>query len=107
MLALAVASVARAQGPVVNRNEVAAWIEELRALESSDTGLSPTHSGLDFPPVAGQFTRGVALLSNAVPHQRSEALRKLVAAGPQALPLLLDHLDDKRETKLAVKHGGC
>lgn len=104
LLLVTVAETSRAQAPAADEATVTAWIDQLPALEAFDTGLSPTYSGLDFPPVDGQLEWGVATLSEHAVHRRNDALRRLVATGPQALPGLLAHLDDKRETKLKVEH---
>ena len=104
LLVTATAWTARAQAPVADETKVTAWIDQLTALEAFDAGLSPIFGGHDFPPVAGQLKWDVATLSDLTRHVRNEALRSLVGAGPHALPWLLDHLDDKRETKLKVEH---
>jgi len=104
LLAVASAGTARAEAPVADEAKVTAWIDQLTVLEAFDTGLSPTYGGHDFPPVAGQLEWDVATFSDHARHARNEALRSLVAAGPHALPGLLGHLDDKRETKLKVEH---
>jgi len=80
-------------------------VESLVDLSTFDYGLSPTLGGSDFPPVAGQSQIGVVMLTN---HQlqRNEALLKLTELGPHAIPALVKHIDDKRETKLEIKHGG-
>jgi hypothetical protein len=80
-------------------------ITDLAKLDSADVGLSATFSGSDFAPIPGQSHVGTLLLTD---HQvkRSQALRDLVALGPDALPLLLDALDDQTPTKIVVKHAG-
>ena len=107
LLGAATAAVAApAADPAADPAALAGWIDALAGLDSFDTGLSPTHGGLDFPPVAGQLDWSVALLGQGRPQRRNEALEKLVAAGPDALPLLLEHLDDRRATRLVVEHEG-
>jgi hypothetical protein len=80
-------------------------IAGLATLDSADVGLSPTLSGHAFAPVAGQSHAGTLLLTD---HRLkpSDALRELVALGPDALPLLLDALGDKTPTKLTIRHDG-
>ena len=84
--------------------EVTQWIETLSQADSFDTGVSPTYGGSDFPPVDGQAQWSVATLSDSRPHRRNAALAKLVELGPTSLPALLAHLDDKRPSKIVVKH---
>jgi hypothetical protein len=78
-------------------------IAGLEALDKPDFGLSRTFSGRAFAPVAGQSRAGVMLLAD---HrlQPSENLRELVALGPDALPFLLDALDDETPTRLTIKN---
>ncbi|AWM36925.1 hypothetical protein GobsT_52010 [Gemmata obscuriglobus] len=78
-------------------------IADLAKLESADIGLSATLGGDDFAPVPGQSRFGSFLLTDHRVNQ-SEALRDLVALGPDALPYLLDALDDKTLTKITIKH---
>ena len=92
--------------PLSAAADPAALIESLTAAETFETGVSPTHSGSNFPPVDGQSTWGVATLGHNTPHQPNKALRDLVAMGPAALPLLLKHLDDDRPSRIEVTHEG-
>jgi hypothetical protein len=75
----------------------------LADLDSPDFGLSATLSGENFAPVPGQQHAGMMLLTK---HglKPSETLQALVALGPDALPFLLDALDDKTPTKITIKH---
>ena len=84
--------------------EVIQWIDTLSQADSFDTGVSPTYGGSDFPPVNGQAQWSVATLSDGRPHRRNAALTKLVELGPTSLPALLAHLDDKRPSKIVIKH---
>jgi hypothetical protein len=79
-------------------------IDSLAALDKPDFGLSSTLSGDTFAPVPGQGRAATFLLTD---HgvQPSAALKALVALGPDALPFLLDALDDPRPTKLTVEHA--
>jgi hypothetical protein len=78
-------------------------IRRLADIDRPDYGLSPTMSGAAFLPLADQHQARVLLLTD---HRlkSSEALRALVAAGPDALPLLLASLGDKTPTRLKVVH---
>jgi hypothetical protein len=92
----------------LNAKQVArlkAQIARLADIDSPDYGLSSTMSGDAFLPLAGQRRAGAFLLTD---HRlkSSHALKTLVEAGPDALPLLLDALDDKTPTKLKVEHRG-
>jgi hypothetical protein len=81
------------------------FIADLAKMDSADVGLSATFSGSDFAPVPGQSHVGTFKLTD---HEvkRSQAFRDLVALGPDTLPHLLDALDDKTPTKIAIKHDG-
>src|SRR5262249_7737723 len=61
--------------------------------DEPDFGLSASLSGSAFAPLPGQHQAGALLLTD---HglQPSEALQTLVRLGPDALPFLLDALDD-------------
>jgi hypothetical protein len=80
-------------------------IASLAMLDSPDFGLSTTLSGDAFSPVAGQTHTSLLLLTD---HQvkPSEAVKALVSLGPDALPFLLDALNDKTPTKITVRHEG-
>src|SRR5262249_20951763 len=69
-----------------------------------DLGLSPTLTGYAFTPLPGhQRIEGLLLTNHNL--QPSEALRRLVEIGPDALPFLLDALADRAPTKLKMEHG--
>lgn len=80
-------------------------IADLAKLGGPGVGLSATLSGHDFAPVPGQAQAGVLLLTD---HRvkESQALRELVAFGPDALPLLLDALEDGTPTRITIRHEG-
>jgi hypothetical protein len=80
-------------------------IAGLTALDRPDFGLSATLSGGAFAPVSGQAHTDAFLFAD---HrlQPSENLKELVALGPDALPFLLDALDDQSPTKIIVQHAG-
>jgi hypothetical protein len=94
--------------PPVSKKE-AKRIKDLIAsfanLDSPDFGLSPTLSGDAFAPLPGQSHAGTLLLTD---HRlrRSQALKDLVALGPDALPFLLDALDDNTPTRVVIEHRG-
>jgi hypothetical protein len=87
--------------------EQAKWIKrliaELADLDGASVGVSATLSGHDFAPVPGQSQVGVLMLTD---HRLkpSPVFRELVSLGPDALPFLLDALDDKTPTKIVIKH---
>jgi hypothetical protein len=80
-------------------------IADLAKLDEAEVGLSATLGGHDFAPVPGQGRVGVLLLTD---HRLkpSGTLRELVALGPDALPFLLDALDDRTPTKITITHNG-
>jgi hypothetical protein len=79
-------------------------IASLASLDQPDFGLSATLSGDDFAPIPGQGRAGALLLTD---HQikPSEAVKALVKLGPDALPFLLDALDDQTPTKITITHS--
>lgn len=87
----------------VQAKRIKGLIADLAKLDSADVGLSATFSGSDFAPVPGQSQVGALLLTD---HQvkKSQTLRDLVALGPDALPYLLDALDNKTPTKITIEH---
>jgi hypothetical protein len=78
-------------------------IANLATLDKPDFGLSPTLSGDAFAPIAGQEQAGAMMLTE---HdlQSSATLKTLVTLGPEALPFLLEALDDQTPTKIEIKH---
>jgi hypothetical protein len=87
--------------------DLAARIKELIAglatLDKPDFGLSSTLSGDAFAPIPGQGRATTMLLTD---HglKPSEGLKALVTLGPDALPFLLDALDDQTPTKITIEH---
>jgi hypothetical protein len=81
-------------------------IAGLANIANPDFGLSTTMRGDAFAPLPGQGRAGTFLLTD---HrlQPSEGLKALVALGPDALPFLLDALDDKTPTRIVVEHSGA
>ncbi len=80
-------------------------IGRLADLDKPDFGLSATLSGDAFTPLPDQSRVGVGLLTD---HglQPSDGLKELVTLGPDALPFLLDALDDQTPTKIVIHHEG-
>src|SRR5262249_6101904 len=81
-------------------------IASLATLDKPDFGLSATLSGEAFAPITSQSRATTVLFAN---HgiQPSESLKTLVTLGPDALPFLLDALDDQTPTKITIEHPGC
>jgi len=80
---------------------IKALIAKLADVKKPDFGFSDTLTGHAFSPLPGQHSLGVFYLTN---HRlkTSDALRTLVAIGPDALPFLLNALEDGTPTKLSV-----
>jgi hypothetical protein len=80
-------------------------IAGLASLDKPDFGLSATMNGEAFAALPGQNRAAVFRLTD---HgiQPSEGLKALVALGPDALPFLLDALDDKTPTKITIQPDG-
>lgn len=80
-------------------------IADLVGLSEPDYGLSSTLTGHAFAPLPGHTRFGAGLVTD---HElkASESLRKLVEAGSDALPFLLEALGDTRPTKLKVNARG-
>jgi hypothetical protein len=84
---------------------IEALVATLASLENLDLGVSPTIGDRAFLPLNAWKKAGAFVLTN--PRIRSsDALKRLVALGPAALPALLAHLDDPTPTKLRVDHDG-
>jgi len=82
--------------------EITECIARLADIEGTDFGVSATTSGRAFLPLPNQSEGGAMILMD---HQlkSSNALQTLVAIGPEALPFLLDALDDNSPTKLKLE----
>ena len=89
-----------------DEKEVKSLIDKLTEVDSFDTGFSPSHAGSNFPPVAGQSSWSTGRTGSKAVHRASSTIENLVALGPHALPLLLDHLEDDRLSALTIKHEG-
>ncbi len=88
----------------IEKPDAETLITRLTELDAEGVGLSTGVTGGDFPPVAGQFSFHMGLISPRRPLNESRVLTQLVALGPEAMPALLRHLDDKRVTKLVIEH---
>ncbi len=85
--------------------QIKACITRLAAIDSPYFGFAPTLNGEAFAPLPGQTQTGTMLLTDH--HLKSsEAFKSLVEFGPDALPFLLDALDDKTPTKLKIGMRG-
>jgi hypothetical protein len=96
---------ARPPADAPTAKKVKGLIADLVKLDQPDFGLSPTLSGEAFAPLPGQSRANTMILTD---HrlQRSGTLAALVGLGPDALPALLDALDDQTPTKIVLKHEG-
>jgi hypothetical protein len=83
--------------------EVERMINRLAELSESDVGYSPTMTGNRFLPVDTEAEFGMGLLGQKPP-VASDAMRQLVECGAGAVPGLMEHLDDDRETKIRLDH---
>jgi ankyrin repeat protein len=90
--------------PKGTADEVTALIDRLTKVDQQDIGYSASTSGSAFLPI-GQSEAGMMLLSQR-PNESSDTLKSLVKLGNSALPKLLEHLNDKRPTKIKLSHGG-
>jgi hypothetical protein len=87
------------------KKEIQSLIAELNEVQSPDFGLSDSLTGHAFAPLPGHHVLGTILL-NGANLQTSTAFRRLVEMGPEALPFLLDSLEDQTLTKLKIKQRG-
>jgi hypothetical protein len=85
--------------------EIKKLIATFAEIEHPYIGLSPSLSGRAFAPVPGSERMGVMRLTD---HglKTPEPLKRLVQLGPDALPYLLQALDDKTPTKLKIEPKG-
>jgi HEAT repeat protein len=83
------------------KNHIKALIRKLAEVDSPDFGMSATLTGHDFAPLPDRAHADSLVLTD---HKikSSDALRRLVEKGPDALPFLLEALEDKTPTKLKV-----
>jgi hypothetical protein len=85
--------------------QIKGLIAKLAEIKNPDFGMSSTLSGHAFAPIAGSVRLGAGLLTD---HrlETSDAFRSLVALGPEALPFLLEALEDKTPTQMPLRGGG-
>jgi ankyrin repeat protein len=86
----------------LDKETTPALIDNLKDIADGDVGYMPTRSGSGFLPL-GVSQTGTLLLFQGPP-TGSQLLRELVKRGAAAVPHLIAHLDDKRTTKIAIKH---
>ena len=108
-------SLASSQSPTpdarTQRGDVPPLIEKLQEIAEGDIGYMPNVSGSGFLPL-GESEPGAMLLGSTNPGAKaiqkptsgSDAMRGLVKRGAAAVPHLIAHLDDKRATKIMIKH---
>jgi ankyrin repeat protein len=92
------------QGPRPKVN-IPALIDRLADIGDSDVGYSPYVTGSVFTPLDSEGAFHAGLLFQK-PSVQSDTVRELVKQGATALPHLLEHLGDKRKTKIRISHGG-
>jgi HEAT repeat protein len=84
------------------KKQIQLLIRKLAEVQSADFGISATlTTGHAFAPLPGQ-ERGYGLLLTAHKIGHSDVLRRLVEIGPDALPFLLQSLEDSTPTRLKV-----
>ena len=88
------------------QREIKRLIEQLTQIEKPDYGMAPWMSGSQFAPIKSsqEFGPGIIMVDHGL--QTADAVTRLVAFGPKAIPALLEALDDKSESKLVMEHGG-
>ena len=86
--------------------EIRKLIASLAEIKEPYVGLSPTVSGRAFAAVTGMKKIDTMVLTN---HRLKtpEPLKRLVQLGPEALPHLLQALDDKTPSKLVIEPKGA
>lgn len=81
-------------------------INQLVDINAPDTGYSQFFSGGNFLPYDDTESFSTGILG-ATGREKSVVMRKLVAAGADAVPELIKHLDDKRKVNLPpIESGG-
>jgi hypothetical protein len=99
------ARVAQAQAAALGEKEIAELIDRLADVAEGDLGYSASMSGDKFLPLEASGHAGAMLLGQKPP-KTSDALKRLVEAGASAIPALIAHLNDLRETKINLSHEG-
>lgn len=103
VLALTGATLMAQEAPKRPAVDIPKLIDQLADVADADVGYSATVTGSIFTPLDNEGQLHTFLLSGErrVP---SDALRTLVKQGAAAVPQLIAHLDDKRPTKIKVRH---
>jgi ankyrin repeat protein len=106
--------------PPINA-EALKMIDRLVEVEEFDTGYNPYTSGegTGFAPLHGSYRKWYPttltyrdppptqrIFDHSTRTIRSDIFAELVHIGPTAVPDLLRHLDDTRETRLTIRHSG-
>jgi hypothetical protein len=84
--------------------DVAKLIDKLVDVGDQDYGYSASMTGSVFTPIDSAGTMTMGMLFQAPPVQ-SSTVRELVKQGARAVPHLVEHLGDKRKTKITVSQG--
>ena len=95
------------RAPEHDREAVSAWIDELVTAATPGAGYSATMSGSQFLPVPAIRSMESFVFVDTHGLGIFPPLERLEAAGPAALPALLEHLDDARPTQFEVTSLGC
>ncbi|MCB1093511.1 MAG: hypothetical protein KDL87_18380, partial [Verrucomicrobiae bacterium] len=85
--------------------EIKRWIQMLAEVDGPGYGYSSTMSGSIFSPQPESAQVGVFLVTDQA-LKASRAVLNLVEAGPDAIPFLLEKLDDATPTKYTIEHKG-
>src|SRR6266511_1684289 len=88
--------------PPLPADGVKALIDRLTELDQQDTGYSGSLTGSAFLPLGQSETN--MILFGQKPRTSSDAMKALVSLGTKALPTLLRHLSDDRQTKILLTH---
>jgi hypothetical protein len=92
-----------ASHPASAQEEVSALIDQLVEVNSPDTFYAGTFRYTEFPPLDEAPLADYPLPEDTAGEESSfRALIRMIELGPAALPMLLAHLDDKRETSTIV-----
>lgn len=79
-------------------------IHQLQDISEGDIGYMPTRSGSGFLPL-GTSDSGMMLLGQKRP-ESSSTMRQLIEFGAEAIPQLVDHLDDDRASGIRLEFSG-
>jgi len=95
----------RAQLTEEQKKHIKGIIRKLAEIDSLDFGFTAPIDGRAFAPLAEHFEEVRLVLAADPKMKRSDDFRSLVEQGPDAIPFLLEALDDKTLTKLKVGRG--